>query len=336
MDKKILLITGNKGFIGMNFIEYLNGDGKYLLDNYDGVAMIDACQLKSEDGMSWWVEAKAPFLDSDKFIVDISSDINTLFFTDHLKKIEDKFGKATYTILNFASKSHVDESISNPFGLYVDNAVMLPNLIHGIGIENIEKFYHIRTDEEYGHLTSVDAEPFKVWDKLNPRNPYAASKASQTVFLQSLQHTFGLDVSFFVLANQFGKYQHYSKMIPASIKRVFDNEPIKVYGTGENYREWTFVEDTVKEIGNSIISGVRTGGVCHISNPKSVISNNELIELLTKEIAKYGFKPEIEYIEDRKGHDFCYKLKPSINTDNFKSVEEGLEETVKYYLGIWK
>jgi len=315
----------------------LNDRNKYLLDEFDGVIGIDDSQLKSDNGEPWWVEAEVDGLRSEKFLANIKSDINEKMFGHHIERAtKPLFGdcKLSFTVLNFASASHVDDSINEPFRLYKDNANLVPNLIETLGVDNIEQFWHIRTDEEYGHLESVK-EVFNVGDPIRPRNPYSASKASQTLFLESLKKTFDFPVNFFVLANQYGKYQHPSKMIPATIKRIFNNEDVLIYGNGDNYREWTFVEDTVDVICQEMVSD-NPDSIIHISNEEGLLNNIELVDCIISTIKKYEpINMNIKFIEDRLGHDFCYRLHSEVD-HKFKSLFDGIDETVRYYINIWR
>ena len=334
-----LIITGSRGFIGFNFLLEVEKNETFL-DQYETIYLIDNCSLKDENGEIWNQINYEEFLrrNSEKFVD----------YFDCFKAM----GKNKVDILNFASESHVDDSIVQPFALYQKNTSMLSELISGVGMDKIGTFYHIRTDEEFGMLEKVSDPAFNKDSKLNPRNPYAASKASQYLYLKSLQETFGMNVVCFCLANQYGPHQHFSKMIPATIKRIQKGEPALVYGNGLECREWTYVGDTVKEIADVIFTKrelkekniiARKSEYCgpvtewdialldmkreyFISNPLGFTSNLELVQRI---ISIMG-KGEIEFVENRKGHDFAYKLESDFELET--NLQTGLEETIEHYL----
>ena len=324
--KKELVITGNRGFIGMNFMEYAIKKKRFL-NKYDVVTLIDAGRLKDDDGNDWMMRDNFEFykkLKKMKFKLK-TIDYISINKTEILKKRFTSLG-TKYDVLNFASESHVDDSIDDPFYIYNENSSLVPSLVNVLGMDNINNFWHIRTDEEYGQLESKDDEAFEVDAITAPRNPYSASKASQTLFLHSLKETFGMSVSFFVLANQYGKYQHDSKMIPKTIKRLLSGESALIYGDGSQYREWTFVEDTIEHIYKSISKNKNNTLTTHISNPKGLTTNINLV----KDINTILDVPEnIEFIDDRLGHDFCYKLKSCVKCKT--SLTDGLTKTIEFY-----
>lgn len=342
MHNKTLVITGCRGFIGMNFMnELIKPDRRDWFKQFDHLLLIDAGKLKGFDKHEWMFEQNYniykeytdyAFNSMSLLIGDLSHDINTLTERD-IRGITGDYTK--FTVVNFASESHVDVSISKPFETYTNNVTMVPHLISVLGRDNIEEFWHIRTDEEYGHLESRSKHAFKVGNPLQPRNPYSASKASQTLFLESLKTTFDFPVKFFVLANQYGKYQHDSKMIPATIRRIFEGRNALVYGEGTQVREWTFVEDTVSIMLDTITSG-EAEDVTHISNPKGLMSNNELVNHILRILAaEYGIVGDIEHIPDRIAHDFCYKLK-SHHTQKLTTFHKGIHKTIDFYVNLYK
>ena len=325
-SKKELVITGNRGFIGMNFMEHAIKK-KRLLNKYDTVTLIDAGRLKDSNGNDWMMKENYEFYKQLKKMKFELKTIDYISITE-TEKLKSYFTSSDtqYDVLNFASESHVDDSINNPFYTYNENSRLVPSLIESLGIDNINNFWHIGTDEEYGQLESHEDEPFKVGDKLSPRNPYSASKASQTLFLQSLKETFGTSVSCFVLANQYGKYQHDSKMIPKTIKSLWAGNTVSVYGEGLQCREWTFVEDTVDNIYRIISRNKKAPLTTHISNPKGFISNIDLV----RNISDILDIPEtIKFTDDRLGHDFCYKLESSAKCKT--SLKDGLTKTIEFY-----
>lgn len=331
-----MVITGCCGFIGMNFMEMLvteleNGE----IPLCDGFILMDGGKLKGDNFWEWMAHENYNLYErfvnvtrSNKLTLEmIDDDINNLTSYE-----ENKDEVSNFIVLNFASESHVDNSIADPYKVFKENACLVPNLVKFLGISKIAQFIHIRTDEEYGHLTSVDEEPFKTTDLLQPRNPYSASKASQYLFLHSLQETFGMFVVFITLANQFGKYQHDTKMIPVTIKRILSGKKALVYGDGSQIREWTFVEDTVQQIKELMFTGV---GNNHISNESGLLTNLELVNMIIDILKEdYNIEGDYEFIGDRVGHDFCYKLEsPSYE---YGEIKDDLRKTVDFYVKYYE
>lgn len=363
---KALVVTGHLGFIGFNFLQHclreLERDTETnLLKKYDHLVLIDRDSLDRANtnpkNEIQYFGVKSKLLGLDMGVWEETIDI-TKTKTSYLNfkdRIDDEF--IQYDVLNFASESHVDDSIKDPFYIYKSNALLVPCLIDMLGYNNIKNFWHIRTDEEFGHLQTPYDPAFNINSSLNPRNPYSSSKVAQTTFLQSLKTTFNFPVGFFCLANQYGPYQHVSKMIPATVKRLVDGDSAKIYGEGEQLREWTFVGDTVREIYNivnSLPTFWRFRDTIMIADSEGLVSNKELVfaiievlkDTLPREKETYENRNKdnsfhVQYVTDRKGHDFCYKLKSDVPTTGKQvtlktqigevKVSENLINTIKYY-----
>ena len=319
----------------MNFLLEMEQNGLFR-GKYENILLVDSNRLKGHNAAPY-----EQFLMRNPKVKDFHFDLGYDHKDDLLGDYEngwktvDLKGLGKWDILNFASLSHVDESINNPCSIFESNTLLITGIVDLVGgVDNINIFHHIRTDEEYGHLEDV-SQCFDDNSPINPRNPYSASKASQYLFLKSLETTFGMKLVCYVLANQFGPYQHKSKMIPATLKRILNDEPALVYGEGKEMREWTYVGDTVNEIYDYVYSipifseNVKFSNVnILISNPEGLMSNKELVELL---ILRTG-KGSIEYVENRKGHDFAYRIRPtSARIDNLQRLERGFNETIKHY-----
>ena len=254
----------------------------------------------------------------DENINELSNIRNKLIFNPLDTKI------ATYDILDFASDSHVDNSISDPFSIFTQNASIPSKLLEWIGKDNwknINVYYHISTDEIYSEIPLDKIKDKRNWFDINspikPNNPYSASKAAQDCFLMSLKHTYGLNIKFLRMANQQpGRYQHKEKMLMASILRCINGDSVKIYGNGENVRQWTPVEITSIIILDILKNNISIDDeVIHIANCKGLYTNNQIIEMLEDIMALYGYTLRKEYINDRKGHDTAYALitKPFID-----------------------
>jgi dTDP-glucose 4,6-dehydratase len=192
----------------------------------------------------------------------------------------------------------------------------------------------IGTDEVYGHL-GLDDPPFTEYTILDPRSPYSSSKASSDLIALSYYSTFGLNVIVTRCCNNYGPHQHSEKFIPTVIRSLIGGKKVPVYGTGQNIREWIYVDDHNKSI-LDIMANFVPGKVYNIGSGVEK-TNIEIVEALKNsiDIAPENRKLEdvIKYVEDRKGHDFRYAI-ASLNykrTFNLINFEQGLFKTLTSY-----
>jgi len=200
-------------------------------------------------------------------------------------------------------------------------------------------FYHISTDEVFGSLEKTGS--FSENTAYAPRSPYSASKASSDHFVRAYGETYDLPYIISNCSNNYGPGQHSEKLIPTVISSVINNEPIPVYGTGANIRDWLYVEDHVRAIDTILHYGLV--GETYCIGGDTELSNLEMVHLLVDEIdrqlgnAPGTSKGLISFVEDRKGHDFRYAIDHSKLTNDLgwrpsTSLEKGLETTVSWYL----
>jgi dTDP-glucose 4,6-dehydratase len=231
--------------------------------------------------------------------------------------------------VHFAAESHVDNSISNP-GIFAETNVLgTLNLLQVSKRYSIERFLHVSTDEVYGSVKegfSTESSP------LNPSSPYSASKAAAEHFVFSYLHTFDLPVLMVRCSNNYGPRQFPEKLIPHFISRLLKNESVPVYGDGKNVREWLHVSDCARGIALVLENG-KIGDIYNVSS--GIFRENlEVTRMLVKMMGK---GPElINFIEDRKGHDFRYaidssKIRRELGWEPKVELEEGLNETVKWF-----
>lgn len=336
VDKSII-ITGCAGFIGINFLKHFIENRLY--EPYMCIYLIDKMgyattyNKKIYDGLCFKLKQVCPYKKIVRYDCSVEEFSKKMTFYP-FEKID---------ILNFASESHVDKSIHNPSELFIENS-QIPLFLLKMCPETscINKFYHISTDEVYGDLplhSKYDNTQFKTTSQFKPSNPYSASKVAQDAYLISMRHTFGVPVRFIRMANQFGCHQHKEKMIPNSLFRVFNKEPITVYGNGDNCRQWTYVDITVKIIGDIISEKLVFDDVIHIADTRNLISNNELVHILKNLLEVKNFNPSIEYIQDRIGHDRLYALEVEDRIQKyFDDIDfiNAIETTIDYYINWYK
>jgi len=313
-----ILITGGLGFIGSNFYNYISE--KY--PNYE-LVILDcetyAANPKNIDDIRNARVIKFDILDRDR--------VFKLFGTYGFD-----------TVIHFAAESHVDNSILNPFKFVQTNIIGTLNLLDASVKYGINLFYHISTDEVFGHLGPTGS--FDESTPYDPRSPYSASKASSDHFVRAYHYTFGLPVIISNCSNNFGPNQHEEKLIPTIIKNIINGLPIPVYGNGTNVRDWLFVMDHVDAI-DTILHKGRVGETYCIGGGNEM-NNLRLVKMICDRIDyikewEQNSQELITFVEDRKGHDFRYsinydKIKTTLGWEPKTNFNEALDKTIDYYL----
>lgn len=247
-------------------------------------------------------------------------------------------------VINFAAESHVDRSILNPSQFVETNILGTFNLIdefRQLWSDNFVKkrFHQISTDEVYGFLGQTGS--FSEKTPYNPSSPYSASKAASDHIVRAYGHTYGVPVSITNCSNNFGPQQHDEKMIPTIIRNALAGTRIPIYGTGNNVRDWLFVEDHCEAIWNVIFNG--QSGESYNIGAYNDISNNTLVYRVLDVLSTITGEPEesysklIQYVTDRKGHDYRYAINPhkienDLNWHAKTSFDVGMYKTVKFYV----
>jgi dTDP-glucose 4,6-dehydratase len=202
-------------------------------------------------------------------------------------------------------------------------------VLDAITAEGIDRYLHISTDEVYGEISSGS---FTEDDAVQPRNPYAATKAGADLLVQSYHITHGLPAIIVRPSNNFGPRQHPEKLIPKFVTRAAAGEPLPLYGDGTNCREWLYVEVTCRAIELVLESG-SIGEIYNIGNGHE-LSNLAVTERIIEAVG--ATDSLIKFVEDRPGHDQRYSVDAtklqSLGWEPHWSFEEGLEEVVNYYV----
>lgn len=330
MDKT-LIITGAAGFIGINFLKRFVKDKP---KEFGRVIAIDKMGYATTYNKALYED-----ICRKNNIYKVDTSIKNLYQNGGLYFNSDE----KVIVIDFASESHVDRSISSPIEIFEENSTIPAYLLQMIPKNS--KYFHISTDEIYGQipLDKIDNKDnwFTTSTQYHPSNPYSASKLAQDAYLLSMIHTYNYPIKILRLANQVGPHQHPEKYIPASIKRILDGETIKIYGNGSNMRQWTFVETTA-DIIYDIITSDRPAQdiptVTHIADEKCLYNNNFIAQTLLKLLGAKGIYGKIEYIEDRKGHDSAYALSVDsiISSRYTKNIYEILNTTTDFYINLFK
>jgi len=298
-----LLVTGNCGFIGQNFVRLFRN--KY--------------EILGIDKMGYASDKHARLL--------CRTHIRDLQFYKNFQNII-AYYKPDF-IIHFAAESHVDNSIKSPGPFIFSNIVGTFNLLEAAREFGVKRFVFIDSDESYGDLQPNDP-PFSNKHLLNPSSPYSASKASASLLARSYYKTYGLDVVITRTCNNYGPYQYKEKFLPVVIKNALENKPIPVYGVGKNIREWIYVEDNCEAIEMVMLHG-KAGEIYHIGTGEEI----ENLEMVRKILNLMG-KPEslINFVTDRKGHDLRYSLERCSFLNQFwtpkTNLDMGLIKTINW------
>ncbi len=309
---KTILVTGGAGFIGSNFI-------RYIIDKNVNVINLDKLTYAGNLNNLKDIEESANY----KFIQgDIcSKDLVSFILKEY---------KVDY-IVNFAAESHVDRSIIDSTPFYQTNVIGTLNLMDCTRKAGIEKFLQVSTDEVYGSLGTVGK--FKEETPLAPNSPYSASKAAADQAVIAYNHTFGFPALITRCSNNYGPYQFPEKLIPLVISNALANKSIPVYGTGENVRDWIYVEDHCRGIYSVLMNG-NLGEVYNIGG-ESEVANIDLVKNILQILKKSDSL--ISFVQDRPGHDLRYaidigKVNRELNWSPGYQFEDGLEKTINWYL----
>lgn len=312
-----IIVTGGAGFIGSNFIFY-------MLKNHpeDRIVCLDCLTYAGN------LSTLESVMENPNFRF-VKGDITDREAVDKL------FGEEKPDIVvNFAAESHVDRSIDNP-GVFLHTNIMgTQTLMEACRKYGIQRYHQVSTDEVYGDLPLDRPDLFFTeTTPIHTSSPYSASKASADLLVMAYYRTYKLPVTISRCSNNYGPYHFPEKLIPLMIINALADKPLPVYGTGENVRDWLYVEDHCKAI-DLIIRKGRVGEVYNIGGHNEM-KNIDIVKIIIKALGK----PEslITYVKDRAGHDMRYAIDPTKIHDELgwspeTKFADGIQKTIKWYL----
>ena len=313
---KNILVTGGAGFIGSNFIYYMQRNHPdYRLVCID--ALTYAGNLYTLDDAR-----KGNF----RFVLGDITDRKTVFDLCE----EENFD----AIVNFAAESHVDRSIENPEVFLKTNILGTQVLLDACNKYGIARYHQVSTDEVYGDLPLDRPDLFFTEDTpIHTSSPYSASKASADLLVMAYHRTFGTPVTISRCSNNYGPYQFPEKLIPLMISKALADEKLPVYGEGLNVRDWLYVDDHCKAI-DMILENGRIGEVYNIGGHNEK-ANIDVVKTIIKAVGKD--ESLITYVKDRPGHDMRYAIDPAkIRSELGWTPEtlfnDGIQKTIDWYL----
>lgn len=325
---KTLLVTGGAGFIGSNFI-------RWMFKNTENIHIVNMDALTYAGNMD--------------NIRDLGAGTKHTFIHGDIRnksKVEEVFQHYEIDqVINFAAESHVDRSIDGPDVFVTTNVVGTQTLLdvalkywkadplnkNCLEFKDKVKFIQISTDEVYGALGSSGY--FTEETPINPNSPYAASKAGGDLLVMAYHRTYGLPVNITRCSNNYGPNQHAEKLIPMAISKCKQSQKIPIYGNGLQVRDWIHVKDHCSAIYAVLENGV-SGEVYNIGG-NNELTNIDLVKRILRELNKS--EDMIAFVQDRLGHDYRYaidstKIKTELGWESTVSFEEGLKDTIRWYL----
>jgi dTDP-glucose 4,6-dehydratase len=308
-----LLVTGGAGFIGSNFVRRIADS---TLNGISSVTVLDKLTYAGvRENLS-----TAESLPGYQFIEGDICDPQI---------VSSLIGEVD-AVVNFAAESHVDRSITNAADFIETNVAGVQVLLDAINATKKKiRFIQVSTDEVYG---SINSGTWAEDSPLLPNSPYSASKAGGELLARSYNKTHGTDVVITRCSNNYGPFHFPEKLIPLFITNLLEGKKVPVYGNGKNVRDWLHVDDHCQGIYKVLMNG-KSGEVYNIGGGQE-LTNLEITHLILK--AMNSSESSIDYVEDRKGHDFRYsvnwsRINQELGYEPKVRFEDGLAETIRWF-----
>jgi dTDP-glucose 4,6-dehydratase len=305
------LVTGGAGFIGSNFVRHL------LEHTDDSVTVLDkltyAGNRKSVEG-----------LPPGRFTF-VQGDICDAGLVDGLVADADQ-------VVHFAAESHNDNSLRDPSPFLTTNLIGTYTLLEAVRRTGT-RFHHISTDEVYGDLELDDPERFTESTPYNPSSPYSSTKAGSDLLVRAWVRSFGVQATISNCSNNYGPFQHVEKFIPRQITNVIDGIRPKLYGAGQNVRDWIHADDHSAAVLTIVTQGKI--GETYLIGADGEKNNQEVVETILELMGEP--RDAYEHVTDRVGHDLRYaidstKLRTELGWEpRYPDFRDGLAQTIDWY-----
>ena len=306
-----ILVTGGAGFIGSNFVHLC------LQERPDWqITVIDKLGYAGNKSSLDTVIDKINFVEAD--ICDESA--------------LDPLVAETDLVVHFAAESHNDNSLHSPWPFVESNIIGTFRVLDAVRIHG-KKLHHISTDEVYGDLELDDPAKFTPETPYNPSSPYSSTKAGSDLLVRAWVRSFGIHATISNCSNNYGPRQHVEKFIPRQITEILEGRRPKLYGAGENVRDWIHVDDH----NSAVIDIVEKGksGETYLIGADGEQNNKVVIETILELMGKD--KSDYEHVNDRPGHDMRYaidatKLQQELGWQpKYTNFRDGLTQTIQWY-----
>jgi len=312
-----LLVTGGAGFIGSNFV-------RYWLDRYPDDRVLNVDLLTYAGNLPNLGDVAKR--DGDRYTF-VRGDIGNVDLMEHVLA-EHRID----AVVNFAAESHNSRAVLNPAPFFQTNVLATQGLMEACRRQQIKRVHHVSTCEVFGDLDLDDPHSFGEEDPYRPRTPYNAAKAGGDFVVRSYHETFGLPATISTCSNNFGPYQFPEKLIPLFTTNAIDDQPLPLYRTSANRREWLYVTDHCRAI-DLILKDGRSGELYNIGS-----GIEQSVEQITDRILALLDKPQNlkSYVPDRPGHDRRYllnssKMRRELGWEPHVDFEDGMRQTVEWY-----
>jgi dTDP-glucose 4,6-dehydratase len=305
-----LLVTGGAGFIGSNFVRHVHRqrpDWEVVV--YD--LLTYAGDRRNIEGLERVELIRA----------DISDE----------RRIDGAVARCD-AVVHFAAESHNDNSLHSPFPFVQTNIVGTYQVLEAVRRHG-KRLHHISTDEVYGDLELDDPAKFTADTPYNPSSPYSSTKAGSDLLVRAWVRSFGVQATISNCSNNYGPYQHVEKFIPRQITEILEGRRPKLYGAGQNVRDWIHTEDH----SSGVLAILERGriGETYLIGADGELSNRHVIELILGLMGRAA--DEFDHVNDRPGHDMRYAIDASKLRDElgwrptFQDFEQGLAATIAWY-----
>ncbi|ROS29308.1 dTDP-glucose 4,6-dehydratase [Rathayibacter sp. PhB127] len=306
-----ILVTGGAGFIGSNFVHLT------LRERPDArITVLDKLTYAGNRA------SLAPVAD---LITFVEGDIADAELVDRLVADAD-------LVVHFAAESHNDNSLNDPTPFLETNIIGTFTLLQAVRKHDV-RYHHISTDEVYGDLELDEPAKFTEQTPYNPSSPYSSTKAGSDLLVRAWVRSFGVKATISNCSNNYGPYQHVEKFIPRQITNVIDGVRPKLYGAGENVRDWIHVDDHNSGVWAIIERGAL--GETYLIGADGEKNNLEVIGLILTEFGQDA--DAFDHVTDRPGHDLRYAIDSTrLRTElgwvpRYTDFESGLAATVQWY-----
>jgi dTDP-glucose 4,6-dehydratase len=305
-----LLVTGGAGFIGSNFVRHVHRERPdWEIVVYD--ALTYAGDERNVAGLARATLRRADICDEQAIDAAVA---------------------ACDAVVHFAAESHNDNSLHSPWPFVQTNLIGTFQILEAVR-RHEKRLHHISTDEVYGDLELDDPAKFTPDTPYNPSSPYSSTKAGSDLLVRAWVRSFEVQATISNCSNNYGPYQHVEKFIPRQITEILEGRRPKLYGTGENVRDWIHAEDH----SSGVLAILERGriGETYLIGADGERNNKDVVELILRLMGRAA--DDYDHVNDRPGHDLRYaidatKLRDELGwTPRYGDFEGGLAATIEWY-----
>jgi len=306
-----ILVTGGAGFIGSNFVHLV---------------------LDKRPDWQITVLDKIGYAGSTASLDGVADDITFIKGDICDEKLIDSLVAENDLVVHFAAESHNDNSLSNPWPFVESNVIGTYRILEAVR-KHKKKLHHISTDEVYGDTPADSKEKFDETTRYNPSSPYSSTKAGSDMLVHAWVRSFGVHATISNCSNNYGPRQHIEKFIPRQITEILEGRKPRLYGTGEQIRDWIHVDDH----NSAVIDIIEKGqpGHVYLIGANGEETNKNVIEKILAAMGKST--SDYETVKDRPGHDQRYAINNSkLVTElgwqpQYTNFDEGIKATINWY-----